>query len=104
MPNIGRSPRRSALQHLRTTAVLASAGMLVTIVLSALPEEPVPLPFSAGHHQDRYTGTAEDRLLHGESCALDEAEDGFGLVGDGRPTATRIRTGSWGHRAATAAS
>ncbi|MFE9029051.1 hypothetical protein ACFYOA_22800 [Streptomyces iakyrus] len=71
MPDIGRPERRSSLRHLRTAAVLASAGMLVSIVLSALPQEPVPLPFSAGHHQDRRTGTA---------TVTDEAEAIFRLI------------------------
>lgn len=48
MPDVGRPTRWSSLRHPRTAAVLASAVMLVSIVLSALPHEKVPLPFSAG--------------------------------------------------------
>ncbi|MFE6333382.1 hypothetical protein ACFVOK_09205 [Streptomyces sp. NPDC057798] len=44
--------------------------MLVSIVLSALPAEEIPLPFSAGH-QERHTGTA---------TVTDEAETVFRLV------------------------
>ncbi|MFF6874686.1 hypothetical protein ACFY9S_04990 [Streptomyces sp. NPDC012474] len=71
MPDVGRPARRGSLRHLRTAAVLASAGMLVSIVLSALPQERIPLPFSAGHHQDRRTVTA---------TVTDEAETVFRLV------------------------
>ncbi|WP_149549427.1 hypothetical protein [Streptomyces marokkonensis] len=59
------------MRHIRSAAVLASAGMLVSIVLSALPEKPIPLPFGAGHHQDRHTGAA---------IVTDEAETVFRRV------------------------
>lgn len=82
MPDIGRPERRSSLRHLRTAAVLASAGMLVSIMLSALPQEPIPLPFSAGHHQDRQPGTA---------TVTDEAETVFRLVeGAGLPVENAV--------------
>ncbi|KUL44073.1 hypothetical protein ADL12_05870 [Streptomyces regalis] len=62
---------RSSLRHVRTAAVLASAGMLVSIVLSALPQESIPLPFSAGHRKDGYAGT---------TGVTNEAEAVFRLV------------------------
>ncbi|MFF8393828.1 hypothetical protein [Streptomyces sp. NPDC016172] len=87
MPDVGRPERRNSLGHLRTAAVLASAGMLVSIVLSALPQEPIPLPFSAGHHQDRQPGTA---------TITDEAETVFRLVeGAGLPVEN---AGLYAHR------
>ncbi|MFI2634339.1 hypothetical protein ACH5A2_28755 [Streptomyces collinus] len=82
MPNSDRPAGRSSLRHLRTAAVLGSAGMLVSIVLSALPQERIPLPFSAGHHQDRHAGTA---------TVTDEAETVFRLVeGAGLPAENAI--------------
>ncbi|WP_159029642.1 hypothetical protein [Streptomyces qaidamensis] len=74
--------RRSSLRHLRTAAVLASAVMLVSIVLSALPQEKIPLPFRAGHRQDRHTSTA---------TVTDEAETVFRLVeGAGLPVENAV--------------
>ncbi|MGW0615631.1 hypothetical protein [Streptomyces sp. NPDC002788] len=96
MSHAGRPPKRSSLRHLRTAAVLASAGMLVGIVLSALPQEPIPLPFRAGHHQDRNAGTAPVtdeartvfRLVEGAGIPVEDAvlyvhadEDPDGLLG-----------------------
>ncbi|WP_328344298.1 hypothetical protein OG873_32035 [Streptomyces violaceus] len=78
--------------------------MLVSIALSALLQEPIPLPFSAGHHQDRPTGTA---------TVTDEAETVFRLVeGAGLPVESAVLCahrdedpdGFLGSRAATAAS
>lgn len=66
-----RPEMRSSRRHLRTAAVLASAGMLVSIMLSALPREPMPLRFDAGHHQGRPTDTV---------VVTDEAETVFRLV------------------------
>jgi hypothetical protein len=56
MSNAGRSRKRSSLRHLRTAAVLASAGMLVSIVLSVLPQEPIPLCGHSGHSGVREEG------------------------------------------------
>ncbi|MER7404802.1 hypothetical protein ABT373_20470 [Streptomyces sp. NPDC000070] len=82
MPDIGRPEKRSSLRHLRTAAVLASAVMLVSIVLSALPHEKIPLPFSAGYHQDRHTSTA---------TVTDEAATVFRIVeGTGLPVENAV--------------
>ncbi|MEU8649416.1 hypothetical protein [Streptomyces sp. NPDC048737] len=60
-PYPGRPAGRNLLRHLRTVAVLASAGMLIGIFLSAVPPNGIPLPFGAGHHQDRHAGTVTVR-------------------------------------------
>nr|WP_143657564.1 hypothetical protein [Streptomyces sp. alain-838] len=95
--NADRPPQRNSLRHIRTAAVLASAGMLVSIVLSALPQEPPPpVPFTAGYHEDRpsavSTGTGEAaavfRLIRSAGLPVDHAvlyvsrdDDPDGLLG-----------------------
>ncbi|MEJ1198950.1 MULTISPECIES: hypothetical protein [unclassified Streptomyces] len=94
--NADRPPQRGSLRHVRTAAVLASAGMLVSIVLSALPQEPPPVPFTAGYHEDRpsavSTGTGEAaavfRLIRSAGLPVESAvlhvsrdDDPDGLLG-----------------------
>ncbi|MFJ9586524.1 hypothetical protein [Streptomyces acidicola] len=81
---------------MRLVAVLASTGLLVGIVLSALPQEPLPPPLSAGHHEDGGTaggpGTHEAeavfRVLEHAGLPLENAvlhtrrdQDPDGLLG-----------------------